>query len=138
MINHKKILAGIAGSCIMFAALALPAFAAGSPVVGNWSVVDRGPGCWGGGNLFADGSGNGGGGCAFQTPAGEEVASLTPTSWAFTDATDTVVNLCATFVGKQGPVFPIGVPVVECVQVPVGSGAPIAIGGGTYAKVMIH
>jgi hypothetical protein len=121
---------------VLFVSQAAPAAAAG-PVVGTWSIADHGQGCWGGGNLLADGTGNGGGGCAFHTPAGEEVASLTPTSWSYTDGSKTAVELCATFVGKKGPVFPVGVPILQCLVVPVNTSAPVDLGGGTFGKVTI-
>jgi hypothetical protein len=132
-----KLIAGAVTSVAMILGVASPVFAAGPDVVGTWSVVDHGQGCWGGGNLLADGSGNGGGGCAFMTPAGEEVASLKPASWAFTDATKTAVNLCASFVGKKGPVFPVGVAVTNCIVVPVGGSAPVEVAPETYGKVNI-
>lgn len=134
MFKNKIIIESIIGLAL-FASIAAPVSAAGPSVVGTWSVVDHGQGCWGGGNLLSDLSGNGGGGCAFQTPAGEEVASLKPVSWSFTDSTNTSVNLCANFTGVKGPVFPIGVPVLSCVVVPVGTSAPINLGQGTYGKV---
>ena len=76
--------------------------------------------------------------CAFSTPAGEQVASITPVSWSFTDTTGTAVSLCADFTGKKGPVFPIGVPVLTCITVPVGTYAPVNLGGETYGKVTLH
>jgi hypothetical protein len=118
--------------------------AASNPVVGTWEVGDRGQGAWAGGTLLADHSLTGSGSFAFSTPLGEEVASIRGKSWSFTDATQTHVNLCATVVGKQGPVFPIGVPIVDCsITVAVTSGAPtpVTIGGvlqtDTFGKVTL-
>lgn len=132
----KKLIAGALVSVVTALGLTAPAFAA-SKVVGTWSIVDRGPGCWGGGSLLADGTGTGGGGCAFHTPDGEEVAALKPASWTFTDASHTEVELCANFIGKKGPVFPIGVPVLQCVVVPVNTSAPVELFEETYGKVNI-
>jgi hypothetical protein len=39
--------------------------------------------------------------------------------------------------GKNGPVFPIGIPVPASIIVPVGSNAPVNLGGDTYGKVII-
>lgn len=114
-----------------------PTAAAGNGAVGSWSVVDRGPGCWGGGSLFAGGSVGGGGECAFPGQGGAEVAKLVPVSWSFTDSTDTAVTLNANIVGQKGPVFPVGVPVPVSVTVPVGGKAPLPDGQGDYAKVNI-
>lgn len=122
----------VGSSTVIFAS------APGGGVAGNWAVHDHGQGCWGGGNLRMDGTADGGGNCSFKTPAGEEVASLDPVSWSFTDATDMAVDLCATITGKEGPVFPIGVPVPSCIVVPVGTDAPVNLGGNTFGKVTIH
>lgn len=134
--NIKKLLGVSASSAFLFVATTIPTFASGS-VVGTWSVADHGQGCWGGGNLLSDGTGNGDGGCAFQTPQGEEVASISPQGWSFTDSTNKEVNLCATFIGKKGPVFPIGVPITQCLVVPVNTNTPVNIFGDTYAKATI-
>lgn len=135
---NKKFLTGMICLLLMLVTITLPVSAAGQSVVGTWSVVDHGQGCWGGGNLLSDGTANGGGGCSFQTPSGEEVASLKPFSWSYADATQTAVNLCANITGKRGPVFPIGVAVLSCIVVPVGTSAPVNLGGNTYGKVNIH
>jgi hypothetical protein len=134
---NKRLIVGTMAAAVLFVSHAAPAAAAG-PVVGTWSIADHGQGCWGGGNLLVGGGASGGGSCAFQTGAGEEVASLTPTSWSYTDSSQTAVSLCATFVGKKGPVFPVGVPILQCLVVPVGTSAPVNLGGsGTFGKVTI-
>ena len=131
-----KLVGATVAALAMLLGVAASSYAAGG-VVGTFSIADRGQGCWAGGNLLPDGSANGHGGCAFTTPVGEEVASITPQSWSFTDSTHTAVNLCATFVGKKGPVFPVGVPVTNCVAVPVGTGAPVNLFEDTYGKVTL-
>lgn len=136
ILTNKKLVFGILSSLLLSVGFVSPVLAAG-PVAGTWSVVDHGQGCWAGGNLLVNGGGTGGGECAFQTPLGEEVASIKPVSWTFTDSTDTAVNLCANFTGKKGPVFPIGVPILNCVVVPVGTSAPVNLFGDTYGKVNI-
>ena len=117
--------------------VALPAGAT-PQVVGNWHVQDHGQGCWGGGNLLVDGTGNGGGNCSFSTGQGQEVADLDPVSWSFTDSTDTAVNLCANITGRKGPVYPVGIPILSCIVVPVGTTGPVSLGGGTFGWVNIH
>lgn len=124
----------------LFAFTALPAVASGGPsVVGNWSVVDRGQGCWGGGNLLSDGSGNGGGGCAVHTSSGEEVTSLKPVSWSFIDpVTKHFVLLTADIKLKQNSdsgLIPLG---IVPVMVPVGTGAPVNLFGDIYGKITLH
>ena len=118
--------------------------AVSNPIIGTWHVGDRGPGAWAGGTLLADQTLTGSGGFAFSTPLGEEVASIRGESWSFTDASDSHVNLCVTVVGKQGPVFPIGIPILDCsVTVAVTSGAPtpVTINGvlqtDTFGKVTL-
>lgn len=110
----------------------------GASVVGNWAVADHGQGCWGGGNLLSDGSGNGGGNCSVSDPNGQSVASLKPVSWSFTDSSDTAVSLCADITAKKGDVFgPAGTVSFSCITVPVGTDAPVDLGGDTYGKVTI-
>jgi hypothetical protein len=136
----RKLIAGMAAMFVMAAGLSAPAFAV-SPsggVVGNWAVVDHGQGCWGGGNLRADGTAGGNGNCSFSTPVGHEVASLDPVSWNYTDNTDTQVELCANMTGKIGTYLPVGVPQLTCVVVPVNTNTPVDLGQGTFAKVTIH
>jgi hypothetical protein len=136
MTRTRATLLATAASLALMSGAGAPAFAAGA-VTGTWSVADRGQGCWGGGIMNADGTAGGSGSCAFSTPAGEEAASITPVSWSFTGTTETAVTLCANFTGKQGPVFPIGVPVLNCITVPVGTAAPVSLGGDTYGKVTL-
>lgn len=135
----KKVLATAAATLTLAAGLAAPAFAApGNGAVGSWLATDHGQGCWGGGSLFANYTGGGGGGCAFSTPDGVEVAKIQPVSWSFTDATHTAVQLNANFIGQKGPVFPIGVPIPMSLIIPVnGPGAPIPDFQGDYVKVNI-
>jgi hypothetical protein len=137
MTKTKATLLAILASLMLALGIGAPAFAAGG-VAGTWSIADHEQGCKGGGTLNPDGTANGSGGCAFSTPAGEEVASITPVSWSFTDTTGTAVSLCADFTGKQGPVFPIGIPVLTCITVPAGTEAPVNLGGETYGKVTLH
>ena len=136
MARTRATLLAVSASLALTFGAGAPAFAAGG-VAGTWSVAAHGQGCWGGGTLNADGTGHGSGDCAFSTPAGEEVASLTPVSWSFTGTTGTAVTLCADFTGKKGPVFPIEVPVLNCIIVPVGTDAPVDLGGDTYGKVTL-
>jgi hypothetical protein len=133
--TKATVLASVASVALMFG-IGAPALAAGG-VAGTFSVSDHGQGCWGGGTLNADNTASGAGGCAFSTPAGEEVASITPVSWSFTDASDTAVTLCADFTGQKGPVFPVGVPVLNCIMIPVSTAAPVNLGGDTYGKVTL-
>ena len=104
-----------------------------APLVGTWEVGDHSQGGWAGGNLLPGGSPNGGGQISFHTPDGQQQVAqidVKHSTWAFTDAKDTAVNFCFTFIGKQGSVFPIGVPVQDCtITVPVGTTAPVQVGG---------
>jgi hypothetical protein len=133
-----RLFAAGAASVALALGVAAPALAAGNGSVGSFTIADHGQGCWAGGSLWADGSASGSGGCAFMTPAGEEVASISPESWSFTDSTHTAVNFCAEFTGKKGPVFPIGTPVPQCLTVPVGTAAPVNLFEDTYGKVTLH
>jgi hypothetical protein len=110
----------------------------GASVVGNWSLHDRGQGCWAGGNLLSDGTGNGGGNCSVSDANGQSIASIKPVSWAFTDPSDTAVNLCADFTAKKGDIFgPPGTVSLNCITVPVGTDKPVVLPGDTYGKVTI-
>jgi len=136
MTRTRATLLAVFASLALMSGVGAAAFAAGA-VVGTWSVADRGQGCWGGGTLNPDGTATGSGSCAFSTPTGQEVAAISPASWSFTGTTETAVTLCADFTGKQGPVFPIGVPVLNCITIPVGTDAPVNLGGDTYGKVTL-
>jgi len=136
MTRTRATLLAIAAPLAPTLGIAAPALAAGG-AAGTWSIADHGQGCWGGGTLNADGTANGSGACAFTTPADEEVASVAAVSWSFTDTTDTAVTLCADFTGKKGPVFPIGIPVLNCITIPVGTAAPVNLGGDTYGKATL-
>lgn len=132
----KKFLIAAVAVCSMVLAMTSPVFA--NSVVGTWVVADHGQGGWAGGNMLSDGTLDGSGAFAFQTPVGEEVASIQGSNWSFTDSTNTVVNLCVTVTGKMGPAFPVGIPILICAQVPIDGPAPINIGGDTFAKVNFH
>jgi hypothetical protein len=110
-------------------------------VVGTWSIADHGSGAWAGGTLRADGTATGSGAFAFPVAQGvEEVAQIQGSSWVFTDPSQTTIMLCVTVTGVQGPVFPIGVAITQCLPVPVtGHGAPVPLfpGGDTFAKVIL-
>jgi hypothetical protein len=123
---------------LAFAVCAIvPATAAGGGAVGSWSVIDHGPGCWGGGSLFAGGKVGGNGECAFNTGRGAEVATLQPVSWSYTNNNSAVV-LNAFIIGQKGPVYPIDTPLPVSVTVPLtGPGAPFPDGQGDYVKVNI-
>lgn len=122
--NIKKTLIAGATSVIMLAAAVVPSFAS-SGVAGTWAVFDRGPGGWAGGTLNQDFTANGAGGFAFKAPDGsQEVASINAVSWSFIDAS--TISLCVNVTGKQGPVFPIGVTILQCFPLVVsGPGAPV-------------
>jgi hypothetical protein len=128
---------GAVAALALTAGVAAPALAASGGVTGSYFIADHGQGCWGGGTLNSDGSLGGSGGCALSTPAGVEVASIVPESWAFVDATRTAVTLCIDVVVKKGP------PVISgqaCVPVPVTRGAPVNIpqlGPDTFGKVTL-
>lgn len=110
-------------------------------VVGTWTIADHGPGGWAGGTLLADGTATGSGAFAFPVvPGVEEVAQIRGSSWFLADPSQTTIILCVTVTGKQGPVFPIGVALLQCLPVPVtGLGAPVPLfpGGDTFARVLL-
>jgi hypothetical protein len=118
-------------SIVLTIVLSTQVFAAGPPITGTWEIGDRGPGGWAGGNLLSDGTLNGGGLISFHTPDGvQQIADIDvkDSTWQFTDSSKSAVNFCFTFIGKQGNIFPIGVPIVDCtITVPVGTNAPVQI-----------
>ena len=148
MVLSKKFLVVTAVFMLLLALAATTVVAAsastGNPsIIGTWHAGDHGQGGWAGGNLLSDGSLNGSGQLSFHTPDGQQQVAqidVKHSTWTFTDSTDTAVNFCFTLIGKQGSVFPIGVPVQDCtITVPVGTSAPVQVGGAgdpsLYGKV---
>ena len=132
----KRLFIYVAGASLMSIGFALPIGAVQSPTVGNWAVHDHGQGCWGGGNLRADGTGDGGGNCSVSGPGGQSIADLDPVSWSQVDAND--VSLCADITAKKGTLFgPVGTVTFSCITVPVGTDGPVNLGGDTYGKVTL-
>jgi len=100
----------------VISSLAIPAAgnANATSVIGTWVAADHGPGGWAGGNLLSDGTANGSGQLAFQTPNGEFTAHLTAISWTqVAPAIDSVLTLVD---GGAGGYL--------CLILPVTKGAP--------------
>jgi hypothetical protein len=141
--TRKLLPVGLLLAGLLLAAMAWvqPAHAAsGSSTVGTWRIVDPGPGGWAGGPMLSDGTLGGGG--SFTVPVAPgvvEVADIQPVSWDFANSDHTAVDLCVNVIGRQGPIFPIGVPIPFCATVPVERGAPVQLfpGEDTFAKVVL-
>ena len=137
--GFRRVFAAGAASVILSLGFASTAMAASNGAVGTFTISDHGQGCWVGGSLFADGSAGGGGNCSFTMPSGQEVIKISPLSWSFTDSTDTAVLLCASFAVVKGVPLP-GLSGLQCVPVPVGTGAPLNLpylSPDTYGKVTL-
>ena len=98
----------------LFASVSGSAFAASAPhAVGSLFIADQGPGAWLGAALLSDHTATGGGQFAFPVGGGvTEVASIRAVSWSSINST--TLNVCFNVTGQQGPVFPIGVTILDC------------------------